>query len=214
MQPEFDDLSPDRGVFRVGRAELGRWIDGAGKSVARPTDLQSDPRRLLACGGGIELFDRNGLWGLREVGGKTVIEPKYRVTSCFANGVAWVVRDDRKAWCPIDPSGKFREDLDCRQYYYFQEWTDSHPEQFASDPFENNVLWNRAFLDYASGRRPEPPKWVSDFGGATSRGAGPAGATIGRLDHGMAKRIALLGGLSAFSAVGLLALYSRKTRGD
>ncbi|MFM9846607.1 MAG: WG repeat-containing protein [Hyphomicrobiaceae bacterium] len=197
VKPQFDDLHPDQGVFRIGRGEPGHWVDGTGKNVPRPTDPRANPRRLLDCGGGIELFDRNGRWGLREVGGKTVIEPKYRVVSCFANGVAWAVRDDRKIWCPIAPDGEFREDLGCRQYYYFQEWTDSHPEQFASDPFESNVLWNRAYLDYASGRRPEPPKWISDFGGATSRGAGPAGTTLGTLEQGAARCLALLGALGA-----------------
>lgn len=212
VSPQFDDLNPDRGVFRIGRAEPGRWIDGTGKSVSRPTDPAADPRRLLDCGGGIEMFDRNGLWGLREIGGKTVIEPQYRVTSCFTHGVAWVVRDDRKAWCPIDPDGKLREDMDCRQNYFFQSQTDSHPEKFADDPFESNVLWNRAYLDYASGRRREPPKWIGDFGGAVVMGAGPAGATIGRLQSEDSKRLALLGTLGAISAIGLFALYGRKSR--
>lgn len=211
VKPQFDELRPDRGMFRVGRTEPGRWIDGTGKSVSRPDDPGAEPRRLLDCGGGIELFEDKGLWGLREVGGKTVIAPKYRVISCFAHGVAWVVRDDRKAWCPISPDGTFRDDLDCRQYYYFQEWTDSHAESFADDPFESNVLWNRAYLEYASGRRHESPKWISDFGGSTSMGAGPAGAKVGNLQHEDVKRLALLGGLGAVSVIGAIALTGRMT---
>jgi hypothetical protein len=212
VRPEFDELRPDHGAFRIGRGEPGRWIDGLGKRVPRPTDPEADPRRLLNCGGGIELFDRDGLWGLREVGGETVIEPKYRVVSCFSAGVSWVARDERKAWCPIGPDGELREEIDCRQFYYFEYSTDSHPESFASDPFESNVLWNKAYLDYASGRRAEPPKWISRFGASTGMGAGPAGAAVGEPNDQGSIRLTLLCGLGVVLGTGFFALRGREPR--
>lgn len=37
--------------------------------------------------------------------------------------------------------------------------THSYPEQFSADPYENSVLWTRAWLDYLAGERERPPEW-------------------------------------------------------
>ncbi|MDB5708945.1 MAG: hypothetical protein JWL96_1015 [Sphingomonas bacterium] len=165
VEPRFRTLRPERGAFLAEGDGAPRWIDGEGKPLAQPPVAAPDRSDLLRCDGGLILFDHDGLWGLRESGGEIVIAPQYRALSCFRNGVSWTARADRRGWWPIGPDGADHPTLACREQFYFVEASDSFPEKFAADSFESSVAWNRAYLDYASNRRREPPKWTSSRNG-------------------------------------------------
>jgi hypothetical protein len=120
--------------------------------------------RVLACGHGLRLFDRDGLWGIADADGTEVVAPRYRALDCFKNGVSWAVIDARHQWCALGPDGALREKPDCKIAHYLSEWTHSSPERFDADRFESSVLWSRAYLDYGAGRREKPPQWTQDGG--------------------------------------------------
>lgn len=80
-------------------------------------------------------------------------------TSWFEQGVAWAAAPGAKEWCPIGPDGRPVAALECRRTYYPLTITHSYPEQFSADPYENTVLWTRAWLHYLAGEREHPPKW-------------------------------------------------------
>jgi hypothetical protein len=89
-----------------------------------------------------------------------VIAPRYRALDCFKNGVAWAPIDHRRQWCALGPDGALRERPACRTAHYPYIQSHSHPEEFDKDPFENSVLWTRAYLEFAAGRRAVPPRMI------------------------------------------------------
>ncbi|MEN5362411.1 WG repeat-containing protein [Brevundimonas intermedia] len=157
VSPRFDQLSSTgTGVFRVEGADP-LWIDAMGRAVPEP----QHPRRGLACEGGLELFQAGGRWGMRDGMGRTVIQPKHRVLTCFSEGFAWAVSPGAREWCPIGPDGERRRAFRCLEAVYPLTGSHQMPERFDNDPFESSVLWNLAMLDYLAGTRPDAPRWIS-----------------------------------------------------
>lgn len=162
VEPHFARLRVDlNGTFAVGEGEGAYWINAAGERVGKPASERVDPKRALTCDGGLRFFQRADLWGLQNGKGETVIEPRFRALSCFSQGVSWATAPGEHGWCPIGLDGRRSEVLACRAIFYLMEWTDSRPEHFSDDPFENSVLWSRAWLDYQAGNREAEPKWIS-----------------------------------------------------
>lgn len=177
VSPRFDTLNAAGGTYQVGIGEETYWIDGSGERIAEP----QPPRPNLTCEGGLTLFRQNGLWGMRDEAGATVIRPEHRVLSCFRNGVSWTVAPNARRWCPIGPDGARRTALSCNTAYYPVTVSHHSPEPFGDDPFESSVLWNLAWLDYLAGDRAEPPRWLPDRGGRGSFSVmpgGPAGEAV------------------------------------
>jgi hypothetical protein len=181
VTPRFAKLRPDReGVFAVGEGDETYWIDASGARVEKPTD-RIDPAQALTCKGGLRFFREAGLWGFRDGNGNTVIEPRFRALSCFAQGVSWTAEPGGKGWCPVGPDGQRREAMACSETHYPVIVTEHYPERFSENPFESSVLWNRAWLEYQAGEREKPPQWISRFGGgaySVMPGA-PLGKVIG-----------------------------------
>ncbi len=177
VTPQFAALRPDRnGTFAVGVGDGTYWIDGAGARVA---PLKSDAERSLACAGGLRFFEQAGLWGLQDGQGKTVIAPRFRALSCFAQGISWTALPGAARWCPIGPEGEPRAKLACHEAYYPMILSHHAPEKFSDDPYENSVLWNRAWLDYLARARDRPPIWVPDHRNGGSYSVMP-GAALGK----------------------------------
>jgi len=99
------------------------------------------------------------LWGLADAEGRIVIPPKYRAIDCPKNGTVMVPVDAQKQWCPVDADNIVREKK-CIERYYPVTWSHLYPEKFSNDPYESSVLWSRAQLEYAAGRRAERPKFI------------------------------------------------------
>lgn len=176
VTPQFISLRPDRnGTFAVGTGDGAYWIDGSGRRVTRP---ENRAERSLACAGGLSFFQRAGLWGLQDEQGKTVIAPRFRALSCFAHGVSWTALPGAARWCAIGPNGEPRAKLPCHETYYPMYVTHHAPEKFSDDPYQNSVLWTRAWLDYQAGTRDKPPTWVPDYGHGGSYTVMP-GPTLG-----------------------------------
>ena len=117
---------------------------------------------MLNCGDGLKIAERNGQWGIVDADGTDVIAPRYRAIACFSYGVAWAPIDTKGAWCALGPDGNLRP-ATCRtrpysQYPNFQ--THAEPETFHADPYENSVLWTRAFLEFSVGLRDTAPRWI------------------------------------------------------
>jgi hypothetical protein len=162
VEPRFASLRADRnGTFAAGEREGAYWINAAGERVGKPASERVDPKRALTCNGGLRFFQRADLWGLQNDKGETVIEPRFRALSCFSQGVSWTAAPGEHGWCPIGMDGRRSEMLACRKIFYLMELTDSYPDKFSQDPYENSVLWSRAWLDYQAGNREAPPKWNS-----------------------------------------------------
>lgn len=81
---------------------------------------------------------------------------------CFRNGIAWAPIDSRRQWCPLGPDGAERDQPACMAANYPLYLTHSYPEKFHDDPFENSVLWTRAYFDFAAGKRDQPPRWINE----------------------------------------------------
>lgn len=135
------------------------WVTLDGEEVPPP---EVDRSAVLRCGEEAIRFADKGLWGMKRLSGEVLIAPEYRALGCYSGGVAWgaAVGDDQ--WCPIGPDGEKRTKPACQPFYEVSQISHRHPEVFASDPFESNVLWQRALLDFGSGLRDRPPAWVSD----------------------------------------------------
>lgn len=160
------------------------------------------------------LFRQNGLWGMKDEAGATVIRPEHRVLGCFQNGVSWTVAPEARAWCPIGPDGNRREALPCNTAYYPVTVSHHRPEPFSEDGFESSVLWNLAFLDYLAGERAEPPRWLPGAGGRLSYSVMPGGP-VGEVvrDQSAGAGLAALGALAVILPAGVF-LWSRvRTRG-
>lgn len=166
VTPQFAVLRPDRNAtFAVGTGDGAYWINGSGARVNRP---DSGAERSLNCSGGLRFFQRAGLWGLQNEQGETVIAPRFRALSCFAQGVTWTALPGAARWCAIGPNGEPRAKLACHERYYPMHVTHHAPEKFSDDAFENSVLWTRAWLDYQAGTRDQPPAWIPDRGNGGS----------------------------------------------
>lgn len=163
VKPKFRKLHPAaKDKFVVGEGKKSAWIDGKGRWIKAPGIPKRSPTEALACQGGLRFFSADGLWGLQDGDGKTLIEPKYRALTCFWQGVSWAAAPGDKEWCPIGPKGERREAMKCRESHYPMIVTHHYPESFSDDRHESSVLWSRALLDYKAGTRSEPPKWISD----------------------------------------------------
>jgi hypothetical protein len=151
--PELFEVTKDGRTFAITRT-----------GEERPLTPNDRRQNYLACGGGAKLFERNGLWGIVDADGRELIAPNYRALHGFRQGVAWAANDAKKMWCPIDADGSERSQPACvaSRYPYMQ--THSYPEKFNDDPYENSVLWTRAFLNYGAGKRGTPPQMIGDGG--------------------------------------------------
>jgi hypothetical protein len=161
VPPKFDQYFGRReDLFNVTMEGRRVWLTAEGEERPEPPIKYTRPAGMLDCGHGLRVAESNGQWGIVDGDGKYVIAPSYRALSCFRNGLAWAPIDDRRQWCPLGPDGALREKPACIpiRYPYFQ--THSVPERFHDDPFENSVLWSRAFLEFVAGQRETPPQWV------------------------------------------------------
>lgn len=144
-------------VFHVMMAGREVWLTATGDESSRPPVASW----ILSCGHGLSLVQREGLWGIAEADGSEVIAPRYRAISCFSNGVAWATIDSLRQWCALGVNGGLHEKPRCHTEHYLSVQTHSRPETFDPDPFENSVQWSRAYLEYGTGRRQYPPRWIS-----------------------------------------------------
>jgi len=132
-----------------------------GEYIQTPfSEVKIDPSPKLNCKGGMKRKSKNGLWGIVDKDGKDIIAPKYRAISCFSSGVAWVPDDAKRQWCPIDKDGRVRANPPCKERHYSYMASHHDPEKLHDDPYESNVLWERAWLDHGEGRRDEEPKLI------------------------------------------------------
>ena len=114
----------------------------------------------------MKLFDRDGLWGIKDADGSEVIAPHYRALDCFKNGVAWAAFDEQRHWCALGPDGGLRERPSCVVEHYPKRF--AGPEPFDAAPYESSVLWVRAYLDFAMGRRDKSPGFIAIRAGETT----------------------------------------------
>ncbi|NLR74306.1 WG repeat-containing protein [Leeia aquatica] len=164
VRPQFDQLqwSAEEALFAYRDKGQSGWINAYGKYQPDPHHNPFVARaRSLACPGGLRYVEKAGLWGLQDGQGKMIIEPRYRALSCFIQGVSWTVAPGDTAWCPLGPEGKRREAMPCTKIFYPMELSESYPEVFSTDTFENSVLWTRAWLDYHAGHREQAPRWLT-----------------------------------------------------
>jgi WG containing repeat len=170
----FDRVEPpeqgDVATVTIGDDWMG--LDRAGHIVPNPrngrvVEERTAPRRKpvpspgpLDCGHGLTVIDRDGQWGIADADGRDVIAPRYRAIACFKSGVAWAAIESRRAWCALGPDGAVRETPACRTAYYPNVMVEYGPEKMDDDPFESSVLWLRADLEFAAGRRDTPPRTI------------------------------------------------------
>jgi WG containing repeat len=164
LAPTFDGLIERReDLFHVQMDGRKLWITATGEERPEPPITYTPSPDMLACGHGLKLAERDSLWGIVDDDGKDVIAPRYRAVACFKDGVAWAPIDDQRRWCALGPDGGRRQFPPCRTTHYPYIQSHSYPEQFAKDdPFENSVLWTRAFLEFGIGKRPVPPDMIPD----------------------------------------------------
>ena len=153
------------GLYHVSQDGRQFWIDANGQEQPAPPP---DRNAYLLCGdeGAHARYVEGGegrLWGIVDASGHDIIAPRYRAIQCFSGGVAWVPDDGNHQWCPLGPDGAPRDHPDCMPRRYPEEWTDSYPQPFSSDPYENSVLYTQAFLEFGAGLRDEAPVWCGDF---------------------------------------------------
>ncbi|WHU04286.1 WG repeat-containing protein [Sphingomonas sp. NIBR02145] len=175
VRPRYDTLQP-RGpdIYTASQAGKNTWIDSSGKEIEQPKATLAQRAQRLICPGGLRFVEKDGLWGLEDETGRSVISPRFRALSCFAQGVSWTAAPGASGWCPIGPDGARLAHLACRKSVYPHGITHHTPEQFSTDPFENSVLWTRALQAYHSGKRAEPPKWIPTFGNGGTYSTSPA----------------------------------------
>lgn len=161
------DVTPENrpAVFRAELNGQEVWIDTKNNEVPKPTgSKKAEGEAILRCGGSLKRFEEDGLWGMLGPTGNTFIEPKYRALTCYQRGIAWGALANQKLWCPIGIDGKRHAKKDCKKHISVVQVYDVVPEPFAKDAFESRVLWLRALLDYAQGKRAEKPGFVSAGG--------------------------------------------------
>ena len=157
------DVMPDNGPT-VFRAELNGqevWIDAKNNEAPEPKGpTNAEGEAILLCGGVLKRFEENGLWGMQGPTGNIFIEPRYRALTCYRRGTAWGALANEELWCPIGTDGERLAEHDCRTHIAVVQVFDARPEPFSDDAHESSVLWLRALLDYALGKRAAPPRLV------------------------------------------------------
>ncbi|KQT01579.1 hypothetical protein ASG42_26550 [Rhizobium sp. Leaf391] len=128
--------------------------------------------KATECKGGLFIFAKDGLWGMKYPDGRVLVEPEFSAISCFSQGVAWVPDEKRNAWCAIGPDGRARFKPDCRATVYPASISHHHPEKLDPDPFKSSVKWMRAYLGHAVDQTIPPPLYVGD--GVQGQGSFPA----------------------------------------
>jgi hypothetical protein len=158
--PKFDSPGQRRGgLYQVRLNGRDFWIDASGDEHPEPPVIR--PRDARDCGNGVRLIERDGRWGIAD-GDKVLIAPRFRSVSCFQRGVAWVPVDAKRQWCALDSNGRDRDRPACIDTFYPWRLSHGRPEKFSDDPFESSVLWMRAYLEFAAGKRDKPPQWLPD----------------------------------------------------
>ena len=147
-------------LFHVATGGRDIWLTATGEERPAPTTTPASAPGILNCGHGLRLVERDGLWGIVDADGAAVIAPRYRALDCFREGIAWAAIDSQRQWCALGPDGLLRDKPACGAQHYPSIRTHSRPEIFDNDPFENSVLWSRAYLEYGAGRRESPPQWI------------------------------------------------------
>ena len=156
--------------FILGEGDGQRSVNKFGRRVQLPDSIKDSQRaRAVTCSGGARRVGSQSGFGIQGPDGETLISSIHRALSCYRNGVAWAPKQDMKLWCPIGPDGAFRSHPACIERYYPYSVTHHYPEKFADDPFESNILWVRAWLDWGMGHRDDPPEWIGD--GIMSQGS-------------------------------------------
>lgn len=144
--------------------------DANGLPVTLPDTIYDNRReQAIQCSGGARIVGDDNGFGIKGPDGATLVPAIHRAISCYQNGVAWVPSEYTEKWCPIGPDGAFRSEPACIESYYPFSISHHFPEQFSDNPFESNILWVRAWLDWGLDRRDEPPIWVGD--GVRSQGS-------------------------------------------
>nr|WP_319382429.1 WG repeat-containing protein [uncultured Roseibium sp.] len=152
-------------IYRVKLDKRTFWIDSGNNEIEV---FQKPPSRaereiLLTCGKALKRFEENGLWGMKGPDGETLIEPRYLALTCYQRGLAWGVPRDLNQWCPIAPDGSETDRSLCRDYVKVTGVLRGRPEVLSRDPFLNSLLWLRAQLDYAQGKRPVRPRALGNL---------------------------------------------------
>lgn len=153
----------DLKTFRVNLAGREFLIDAWNrelKDTFRPSEKVLGT--LLVCGETLERFEQNGLWGMKDENGEILIPPQYRALTCYRRGYAWGALVNKKRWCPIGPDGTQHATSACKEHIDVLRQTNTRLEEFSKDSHENHVLWLRARLEYASGKRLDPPRVFSN----------------------------------------------------
>lgn len=166
IEPAFEDMAPlSSNLFRVRSGDVVSWIDASGREAQDPASIRPDPETALTCAGDLQLFRGEEGWGMRNASGEVVIQPDFRVLTCFRDGSAWAVTAEASEWCRIGPDGLRVAALPCEQSHFPVWMSHASPEQLHDDPFESSVLWSLAYFDYLSGVRPDPPRLFSHRSG-------------------------------------------------
>lgn len=165
VPPKYTNLQPRGGFYKAETQWRSFWIDAHGNRVSEPPDRQNEVTISLVCNAGVKLFAEAGKWGVVDADGEIVIAPEYDAITCFRNGVAWAANLHGTSWCPVGPDGQTRSKPKCRETHYPYYQSNHSPEKFSKDPFKSSVLWVRAALDYESGKKRNPPRWVSHRSG-------------------------------------------------
>ncbi|GLH78452.1 hypothetical protein SSBR45G_33610 [Bradyrhizobium sp. SSBR45G] len=120
-----------------------------------------DRRKILNCGDDRTLFDRDGMWGIRDADGHEIIAPRYRALDCFKSDTIVAAIDERRQWCALAADGTPRDPSSCSSYYSPVNWTHTRQQELDKDPYESSVLWARARLEFGAGKRDRPPQFES-----------------------------------------------------
>lgn len=157
------DVAKTPPIYWVKQDKRTFWIDSENNEI----EVFQEPPSLavremfLTCGEVLKRFDEHGRWGMKGPNGETLIKPKYLGLTCFERGFAWGVPPDQNQWCPITPDGTEANRSLCRDHVNVTGPFGGRPDALSSDPFLNTLLWLRARLDYAAGKRLEPPREFS-----------------------------------------------------
>jgi hypothetical protein len=118
-------------------------------------------RNVLHCHDGMKLFDRDGLWGMRDASGNEVIAPRYRALYCFRDGLAWAAVEEKRHWCAVGPDGALQEFPSCL-WDFAGAGPHCRQEWFSSNRYDQSVLWRRAQLEFGAGTRDHPPRIICE----------------------------------------------------
>lgn len=177
VPPIYDTISEDDGtssiigrgdyfenIFTVTLGDKQFWIDRDGNKVSKPKPSQKERDLYRACTANSMIFEKNGLFGIRDDNGNEIIEPKYRGLHCFRNGIAWAAINSKKQWCPLLPNGEQSQFPKCKITKALIWCSHCREEKLHDDPYESNVLWHRAYRDFGLGKTDVPPKMSGGSG--------------------------------------------------